>query len=859
MRPTRMGWRLTAAGVGTAVVGGVLLVSTSATAAPAQVSAAQTAIAQHGAAVRASSDDTFTEINTSTDPDGATHVHMARQYKGLDVIGGDVIVHSAPGGAFAGASLTQQAPLSLTTAPGLSRIQATRKAEAAFPGLKADGASRLVVDQLGDVAKLAWKIPVKGKGADGHGDYRHVLVDAATGLILHSFEGVHTADDGVGHGQQVGDISLGTSQANGTWTLKDPARGNGETQDGNGTGDLTYGRPPTNITSFTSATNTFGNGTSANRASAAVDAHYGIMKTWDYYKNTHNRNGIANDGVGAKSYVHVDEGVVNAAWLPDCFCMIYGDNGDKPLTTLDVAGHEMSHGVTEKTAGLVYSGESGGLNEATSDIFGTLVEFYANNPSDPADYLIGEKVDINGNGTPLRYMDDPTKDGRSKGCWYSGVGGIDVHLSSGIGNKFFYILAAGSGQSSWGNAPTCNGAPAVAGIGNDKAGKIWYRALSTYMTSNTNYSGARTATLKAAKDLYTATECNRVNAAWAAVAVTGAAFDCGSTTPGAPTVTSPGNQTGTVGTAVNLTNSATGGTAPLTWSATGLPAGLSIASGTGTISGTPTAAGTSNVTLTVTDSSSPAKTGQASFTWTVNPTGGGTCSMVSNGTDYSITDNSTIESPVTVSGCTGNASATATVAVNIVHTYIGDLTVSLIAPDGSAYVLHNKTGSGTDNINQNYTVNLSGEAANGTWKLRVNDSGPGDTGRLDTWSLTTGSGGGGGGTCAPATNGNNVNIPDNTTVESSIALTCGGNASATSTVAVAIVHTYRGDLVIDLVAPDGTAYRLKNSSSNDSADNVNQTFTVNLSSEARNGTWKLRVQDVATSDTGYIDSWTLTS
>jgi Zn-dependent metalloprotease len=87
--------------------------------------------------------------------------------------------------------------------------------------------------------------------------------------------------------------------------------------------------------------------------------------------------------------------------------MSYGDGAGNaaPLTEIDVAGHEMSHGVTENTAGLVYSGDAGGLNEATSDIFGTAVEFYANNPSDPGDYLIGEEIDINGNGTPLRYMD----------------------------------------------------------------------------------------------------------------------------------------------------------------------------------------------------------------------------------------------------------------------------------------------------------------------------------------------------------------------------------------------------------------------------------------------------------------------
>ena len=108
----------------------------------------------------------------------------------------------------------------------------------------------------------------------------------------------------------------------------------------------------------------------------------------------------------------------------------------------------------------------------------------------------------------------------------------------------------------------------------------------------------------------------------------------------------------------------------------------------------------------------------------------------SNGNDVQIRDNSTVESPITVSGRTGNGSATTPVAVNIVHTYIGDLKVDLIAPDGSVYVLHNRAGAGTDNIARTFTVNLSSEPLNGTWKLRVNDNANGDIGYINSWSLT---------------------------------------------------------------------------------------------------------------------------
>jgi serine protease len=117
-------------------------------------------------------------------------------------------------------------------------------------------------------------------------------------------------------------------------------------------------------------------------------------------------------------------------------------------------------------------------------------------------------------------------------------------------------------------------------------------------------------------------------------------------------------------------------------------------------------------------------------------TGGGGSQTYTNGTDYTISDNATVESPISVSGRSGNGSATTPVAVNIVHTYVGDLKVDLVAPDGSVYVLHNRSGGSADNINQTYTVNLSSEPLNGTWKLRVNDNANQDTGYINSWSVT---------------------------------------------------------------------------------------------------------------------------
>jgi len=114
------------------------------------------------------------------------------------------------------------------------------------------------------------------------------------------------------------------------------------------------------------------------------------------------------------------------------------------------------------------------------------------------------------------------------------------------------------------------------------------------------------------------------------------------------------------------------------------------------------------------------------------PTG---CAAATNGTDYAINDNATVNSPITISGCTGVGGTAASVSVNIVHTYRGDLVVDLVAPDGSVYNLHNRSGGSADNLVQTYSRNLSSETANGTWNLRVRDAASADVGRIDTWTL----------------------------------------------------------------------------------------------------------------------------
>ncbi|MEU9446389.1 M4 family metallopeptidase [Streptomyces sp. NPDC048304] len=460
------------------------------------------------------------------DNDGTVHTRYERTYAGLPVLGGDLVVHTAKTGRTEGVTKATKAAIKVASLkPQISAAKAEKQAVSAAKTLgsaksAADGARKVIWAGSGKPV-LAYETVVGGLQDDGTPNQLHVITDAATGKKLFEYQGVENAT-GTGKTLYSGTVSLNVNLSGSTYQLYDTTRGGHKTYNlarkTSGTGTL-----------VTNSTSTFGTGTASSSSSdqtAAADAAYGAQETWDFYKNTFGRSGIKNDGVGAYSRVHYSSGYVNAFWDDSCFCMTYGDGSGNthPLTSLDVAGHEMSHGVTSNTAGLNYSGESGGLNEATSDIMGTGVEFYANNASDPGDYLIGEKININGDGSPLRYMDKPSKDGGSADYWSSSVGNLDVHYSSGVANHFFYLLSEGSGSKTINgvtyNSPTSNGST-VTGIGRAKALQIWYKALTTYMTSTTNYKSARTATLNAASALYGSgsTEYNTVAAAWSAVNV----------------------------------------------------------------------------------------------------------------------------------------------------------------------------------------------------------------------------------------------------------------------------------------------------------------------------------------------------
>jgi thermolysin len=261
----------------------------------------------------------------------------------------------------------------------------------------------------------------------------------------------------------------------------------------------------------------------------------------DYLRDVHGRDGL--DGLGGPGTRRARDGVTRlisarvhygSAYNNAFFNGLYTTYGDgdgtvfTPLVALDIVGHEMQHGVTLFSEALFYFNEPGALNESWSDVFGTLLERHVR----PAawNWRIGEDCftpAVPGDG--LRHMDDPhaaadggfTADDDPDHYSERYRGPLDnggVHINSGIANKAFFLLAAGGTHHVSGGSMT--------GIGHDRAGQVWYRALTTYMTVLTNFARARAATLDAAGDLYGdgSAEQAAVCQAWTLVGV-GAACD----------------------------------------------------------------------------------------------------------------------------------------------------------------------------------------------------------------------------------------------------------------------------------------------------------------------------------------------
>jgi Zn-dependent metalloprotease len=472
---------------------------------------------------------------------GQTHVRLDQVYQGVPVFGRQLIVHVDQNGAPLSATGAYLEGITVSTQAAISDQAARAVAQQRFPGpLASRPATDLMLYHQDGVVRLVYRVILHDDAMP-----RHIVafVDANTGDLVDSYDGLRRLlpspssvvtrvpmltpapawpapsptpgilADGVGHSLYSGDVLITTDLQNGTYVLFDTSRGGHYTTDmlnrliGFWRGAL-----------ITDADNIWGDNTTGDRASAAVDAYFGAAVTWDYYLNVHGRTGIGNDGVGTLSRVHYRRQYNNAFWSDGCQCTTYGD-GDgtwfTPLVSLDIAGHELTHGVTSATAELIYANQSGGLNEAISDIFGTMVEFYAaaHGATKAPNYWIGEDVFTPGApGDALRYMDNPTQDGRSIDTFADYADGMDVHYSSGIANNAFFLLAEGGAHRLGG---------VVTGIGRSAAEQIFYRALTVYMIPSETFSQARAHTTQAAIDLFGpgSQQVLSVGEAWSAVGV----------------------------------------------------------------------------------------------------------------------------------------------------------------------------------------------------------------------------------------------------------------------------------------------------------------------------------------------------
>lgn len=463
------------------------------------------------------------ERSVIDDGAGVAHVRFDTEVRGVRVFGSEIIVHVDLEQGIVRSVTNQYRPADVwDEQPAISRREAMDIAlwNMAWPlPLSREPRMELVYYPRDNTHYLAWAVDCFLEAEELEPQARLFIIDALTGEILDSWDNLQTghvigsgaAAVGTGKTLYLGSVALNTERySDGVYGMVDHTNGNNVTR------DLRHKYTGAGYV-FEDSDNTWGNSSISDHASAGADAHLGMTYTYNYFRTIHGRNGIYGDGRGVYSRVHYGASYANAFWADDCQCMTYGDGNNSTFSTLvciDVAAHEMSHGITSATARLIYSGESGGLNEATSDIFGTCVEFFANNPKDVPDWWIGEVIySPYRAGDALRYMDTPKRDGKSIDHYSLFRSSMDVHYSSGIANNFFYLLAAG-GQNATSKLR-------VTGIGLAKAERIWYVGLTGYMTASTNFHQARIATLSAAAQLYGngGVEYNTVASAWTAVGV----------------------------------------------------------------------------------------------------------------------------------------------------------------------------------------------------------------------------------------------------------------------------------------------------------------------------------------------------
>jgi Zn-dependent metalloprotease len=463
----------------------------------------------------------FNLRSVETDTLGQTHVKFAETLKGLPVFGAEYVVHSDASGNVVGMNghlAKDDANLPRNPTVDAATATARASAEAGIVNGRTLGASSLtyVINEKGN-AFLAWMTRVEYVSAQGP-QVDKIFADASNDgdLILTAPENKYLK-------------SRQTYTANNGTTLPGTLR---ISEGGALTGD------------------------------AAIDAaHNYAGNVYDYYKTVHNRDSYDNAGATIKSSAHYSTSYNNAFW--NGTQMVYGDGDGTTFIALsralDVDAHELTHAVTERTANLTYSNESGALNEATSDILGNSCEAYSKNGGTPNanTWKVGEDIYTpNTAGDALRYMNNPTQDGSSKDYYperYTGTsdnGG--VHSNSGIANLVYYLMVMGGPHPRAKTAVNVTPLSATSSTSLDMAQRIWYRALTVYFTSSTNFQGARTATVQAATDLYGAAAAASVTSAWDCVAVPGGTGGGGG--GGVTTLTNGQTVTGLSGATGSFTN-----------------------------------------------------------------------------------------------------------------------------------------------------------------------------------------------------------------------------------------------------------------------------------------------------------------
>lgn len=440
----------------------------------------------------AAGDGEFRKVRAVTLPNGQQRIRYEQTWQGIPVWGQVLVADQALGGQVnqVSGTMLRKIDADLTgPAVALSASDAALKARSGAKGSNEQVKLFVMQDETGQ-ARLVYL--VSWLAASKEPSRPFVMIDAQTGSELKRWEGINHQDaTGPGGNLKTGKYFYGADF--GPLKVDDSCRMSSTNVD---TINLNHATSGGTVHQFSCPENTVKEINGA--YSPLNDAHYFGNVVFDMYRNWYNTAPLS---FKLKMRVHYSRNYENAFW--DGSQMTFGDGATTfyPLVSLDVAAHEVSHGFTEQNSGLVYSGQSGGINEAFSDMAGEAAENYMKGSND---WLVGAQI-FKGNGS-LRYFEDPTRDGSSIGHASDYYDGIDVHHSSGVYNRAFYLLANTNGWHT------------------RKAFEVFVLANRLYWGPNTSFDQGACGVTRAATDLgYSLSD---VAAAFSAVGVNAS---CGAT------------------------------------------------------------------------------------------------------------------------------------------------------------------------------------------------------------------------------------------------------------------------------------------------------------------------------------------